>query len=262
MPTDKLCGMRSRPWLVAALLLALAGPAGLAAPAAARPVDSEDIFRLTLLSGARIAPDGAHAAVVASRMDGPRNAYDRTILVVDTASGATRDATRGRADGDIAWAPDGKSFAFARAAGGAPARSTATRWPTAESRSSRTARRRPRSRASRTTARGCSTRWSRPTRRTRPGSTSAKRASRRARRSARRTSAPSTSCTSRSTARATSTTGTRTCGRRAPTGRAPVRSPAAATPRTAHRGRPTTAPWSSPRRATPRRAWAWRTSTR
>jgi dipeptidyl aminopeptidase/acylaminoacyl peptidase len=99
------------------LLASLAlGAALLAAPAAAsaRPVAAEDLFRLNLLQTAQISPDGSYVAVVRQRMNGPKNTYDSTILLVNVARATTVDATKGTADGDIAWSPDSKSLYFVR----------------------------------------------------------------------------------------------------------------------------------------------------
>lgn len=103
-----------RSWALAAALLALLVPAPLVALAAS-PVAPEDLFHLTYFSGALISPDGTHVLVVASKMDGPKNTYDRTIDLVDVATGAVVDATHGTQDGDYDWMPDSKSFVFVRA---------------------------------------------------------------------------------------------------------------------------------------------------
>lgn len=86
------------------------------APAvAARPVEPEDLFRLTLLDNLALAPDGAHAIVTAAKADGPKDTYDRTIDLIDVAHATTAANVTGRtADGDYAWMPDGKSFVFVR----------------------------------------------------------------------------------------------------------------------------------------------------
>jgi dipeptidyl aminopeptidase/acylaminoacyl peptidase len=78
-------------------------------------VSPEDLFKLTFLSGATIAPDGSHVLVEASRMNGPKNTYDRTIELVDVPTGKlTRNVTKRVGDGDYAWMPDGRSFVFVR----------------------------------------------------------------------------------------------------------------------------------------------------
>lgn len=81
----------------------------------AAPVAPEDLFKLTLLSGASISPDGAYVLVEASRMDGPKNTYDRTIDLVNVANGTVQhNVTKRVGDGDFAWMPDSRSFVFVR----------------------------------------------------------------------------------------------------------------------------------------------------
>lgn len=86
-----------------------------AARASAAPVAPEDLFKLTLLSNALIAPDGAHVLVTTSKMNGPKNTYDRSIALVDVATGKmTANVTGKLGDGDYDWMPDGRSFVFVR----------------------------------------------------------------------------------------------------------------------------------------------------
>lgn len=86
-----------------------------AAPVQAAPVVPEDLFKLTLLSSAAISPDATHVLVEASKADGRKDTYDRTIDLVDVATGALRTNVTGRlGDSDFAWMPDGHSFVFVR----------------------------------------------------------------------------------------------------------------------------------------------------
>ena len=49
-----------------------------------------------------ISPDGTHVLVEASRMNGPKNSYDRTIELVDVSSGSlTHNVTKHVGDGDL-----------------------------------------------------------------------------------------------------------------------------------------------------------------
>lgn len=81
----------------------------------AAPVAPEDLYKLTLLSSAAISPDGTHVLVETSRMNGPKDSYDRAIALVDTATGTmTQNVTKHTGDGDYAWMPDGRSFVFVR----------------------------------------------------------------------------------------------------------------------------------------------------
>jgi len=104
-------GMRGmRTTILAGLFFALGAVA-----ASAAPIAPEDLFKLTLLSNAAISPDGNHVLVQASKMNGPKNTYDRSIELVDVASGKlTHNVTKHLGDGDYAWMPDGKSFVFVR----------------------------------------------------------------------------------------------------------------------------------------------------
>lgn len=86
--------------------------------ASAAPVQPEDLFKLTFLNNALISPDGNHVLVQASRLDGPKNTYDRTIDLIDVSTGQlTQNVTKHVGDGDYDWMPDGKSFVFVRKAG-------------------------------------------------------------------------------------------------------------------------------------------------
>jgi dipeptidyl aminopeptidase/acylaminoacyl peptidase len=81
----------------------------------AAPVAPEDLFKMTFLSDALISPDGAHVLVEASRMNGPKDTYDRTVELVDVVSGKlVHNVTKHVGDGDYDWMPDGRSFVFVR----------------------------------------------------------------------------------------------------------------------------------------------------
>lgn len=104
-------GMRGMRFFIGAALVAAFSPL----IASAAPVQPEDLFKLTFLSNASISPDGTRVLVEASRMDGPKDTYDRTIELVDVASGRLTHNVTGRlGDGDFAWMPDGRSFVFVR----------------------------------------------------------------------------------------------------------------------------------------------------
>jgi dipeptidyl aminopeptidase/acylaminoacyl peptidase len=95
----------------AALLMTLA----LVRPASAAPVVPEDLFRLTFLDSSALSPDGAYVLVASSRANGPKNTYDRTIDLVNVATGKVLANVTGRkADGDFAWMPNGAAFVFVR----------------------------------------------------------------------------------------------------------------------------------------------------
>ncbi len=65
----------------------------------AAPVAPEDLFKFTFLSSPAISPDGTHVLVEASRMNGRKDTYDRTIELVEVSNGQTpaqRYEARGR----------------------------------------------------------------------------------------------------------------------------------------------------------------------
>jgi dipeptidyl aminopeptidase/acylaminoacyl peptidase len=83
--------------------------------ATAAPVAPEDLFKMTFLSSALISPDGTHVLVESSRMNGPKDTYDRTIDLVDVATGTLmHNVTKHLGDADYDWMPDGRSFVFVR----------------------------------------------------------------------------------------------------------------------------------------------------
>ena len=97
-----------------AVFVAAAIGAAMPTAAHAAPVAAEDLFKLTFLDGAQISPDGKEVALVRKRMNGPKNTYDTTVLLVDVATGHAADITHGTQDGDLAWSPDSKSLYFVR----------------------------------------------------------------------------------------------------------------------------------------------------
>ena len=101
---------------IVAVLAALAVAVGsMPAARAASPVVPEDLFKLTYLSNALISPDGAHVLVTVAKMNGPKDAYDRSLGMVDVASGKlTPNVTGTLGDGDYDWMPDSASFVFVR----------------------------------------------------------------------------------------------------------------------------------------------------
>ena len=104
----RMNGMRT---LTIALFLAL----GSTIAVVAAPIVPEDLFKLTFLSSALISPDGHYVLVEASRANGPKNSYDRTIDLVDVADGSIRHEVTGKTgDADYDWMPDSKSFVFVR----------------------------------------------------------------------------------------------------------------------------------------------------
>jgi len=83
-------------------------------PAAAqRRFELADLGREVSLSSPRLSPDGAAIAVVATRTNYADNRFERSLLLVDVASGSIRELTPGRRSvGQVAWSPSGDRLAF------------------------------------------------------------------------------------------------------------------------------------------------------
>ena len=84
-----------------------------AAPAAARPIQLDDLKTITGVSDATIAPDGSRVAYVISKPDYKNDRTDRTLMLIDVRSGSSRALTFERKGlASPAWSPDGTRLAF------------------------------------------------------------------------------------------------------------------------------------------------------
>jgi dipeptidyl aminopeptidase/acylaminoacyl peptidase len=102
----------ARPLGPFALLVALlSGPV---VSAADHVVTAEDLFHLSLVSQAQIAPNGSAVAFVVSTLDGPKNRYATNLWLVDLAGGAPHALTQDGFSTSPAWSPDGTRLAFVR----------------------------------------------------------------------------------------------------------------------------------------------------
>jgi dipeptidyl aminopeptidase/acylaminoacyl peptidase len=108
-------------WL---LLLAFTSVAAGAAP---KPFDLDDIARIVRVSDPQLSPDGKSALIVVSKSNVAAARYDSSLVLVDIASGTQRPLTTERKEVSSArWSPSGDRIAFlAEAApqtqdGGAP----------------------------------------------------------------------------------------------------------------------------------------------
>ncbi len=99
--------------LLAAGAAAVAATMCAGAPAAARPLQLDDLRRIVAVSSPAISPDGKRAVVVVSRIDWNDDRYDRDLDVVDLATHARRTLTYHRKGlGEPRWSPDGTKLAF------------------------------------------------------------------------------------------------------------------------------------------------------
>lgn len=99
-------------WFARLVLVAvtlLAGQVG----AQGRRFELSDLGREVAVSAPRLSPDSRTVAVVLSRTNYAENRFERTLSVVEVATGAVRDLTPGRRNiGQVEWSPSGDRLAF------------------------------------------------------------------------------------------------------------------------------------------------------
>ncbi len=73
----------------------------------------DDLYRLQVLSGVRISPDGGHVLYTLQRVDRETESKYSNLWVVPTAGGEPRQFTQGdQSDSTPRWSPDGSQVAF------------------------------------------------------------------------------------------------------------------------------------------------------
>ncbi len=81
--------------------------------AASRPITLTDLGLEVGLEGVTLSPDGRLVALVTSRQDFIDNRYVRTLVLVETSTGAHREFTPGRTQvGSPRWSPSGDRLAW------------------------------------------------------------------------------------------------------------------------------------------------------
>lgn len=76
------------------------------------PVSIADVMRINNLVEAKMSPDGSQVVFVTATANTQKDYYSFSLWQIDTATGDTRQLTRGPADFNPRWSPDGKSIAF------------------------------------------------------------------------------------------------------------------------------------------------------
>ncbi len=78
-----------------------------------RPIAAEDLYRLLLVSGCEISPDGSHVVFEVQRVDRKAQKKYSNLWVVPVAGGRARQFTCGdQVDTQPRWSPDGARIAF------------------------------------------------------------------------------------------------------------------------------------------------------
>ncbi|MEZ4588001.1 MAG: hypothetical protein R2909_16610 [Gemmatimonadales bacterium] len=103
------------------LVFALASLVVTTTASSQRRFELADLGREVAVSSPRLSPDGRSVAVVTTRVNYADNRFERTLLLVDVASGSTRELTPGRRGvGQIEWSPSGDRLAFLDSQGEQP----------------------------------------------------------------------------------------------------------------------------------------------
>jgi len=106
--------------LATALLLSCVTVSPLAAQA--RRFELNDFGREVGWSNPRLSPDGRSIAAVASRVNYAENRFERSVMLIDVASGTSRNLTPGRRSvSSVEWSPAGDALAFLDRDGDKPA---------------------------------------------------------------------------------------------------------------------------------------------
>jgi Tol biopolymer transport system component len=80
---------------------------------AKRRISAEDLYRLRVISGCEISPDGTHVVFSLQRIDRKSEKKHSNLWMVSTRRGAPRQFTWGdQSDSSPKWSPNGSEIAF------------------------------------------------------------------------------------------------------------------------------------------------------
>ena len=80
-----------------------------------RSITEKDLFNFVWAGDPQVSPDGSRIAFIKVTVNDRKDGYNTTIWMVETASGLTRQLTRGTRDANPRWSPDGQYLLFVRA---------------------------------------------------------------------------------------------------------------------------------------------------
>ena len=103
--------MRFRILLFLAVVVSLQSPGF----AQKRNITEKDLFNFVWAGDPQVSPDGSRIAFIRVTVNDRKDGYNTAIWMVETASGETRQLTRGTRDANPRWSPDGQYLLFVRA---------------------------------------------------------------------------------------------------------------------------------------------------
>src|SRR5678809_1371717 len=81
-----------------------------------RNITEKDLFNFVWAGDPQVSPDGSRIAFIRVTVNDRKDGYNTAIWMVETASGVTRQLTRGTRDANPRWSPDGQYLMFVRSA--------------------------------------------------------------------------------------------------------------------------------------------------
>jgi len=104
--------MRFRILLLLAVVVSLQSPT----LGQKRNITEKDLFNFVWIGDPQVSPDGTRIAFIRVTVNDRKDGYNTAIWMVETASGISRQLTRGTRDANPRWSPDGQYLMFVRSA--------------------------------------------------------------------------------------------------------------------------------------------------